>query len=68
MKTILLASVLLLPGCGISDNLGAAIGIGATAGSVAVIQRSPADAVYSWLTGRDCSVVRLDQGKNYPVY
>ena len=34
-------------------------------GSVATIQRTPADALYSLVTGRDCSVVRLDQGKTY---
>jgi hypothetical protein len=34
-------------------------------GSIAVIQRSPLDAVYSVLSGRDCSIVRLDQGKSY---
>ena len=39
----------------------AALGIG----SIAVIQRSPFDAVYSVLTGKDCSIVRLDQGKSY---
>jgi hypothetical protein len=31
--------------------------------SVATIQRTPADAVYSPFTGRDYSLVRLDQGK-----
>jgi hypothetical protein len=65
MKTIILACVLALTGCGISDNLGAAIGSGAMIASVATIQRTPADALYSWWTGRDCSVVRLDQGKTY---
>ena len=65
MKLVILACVLGLAGCGISDNLGAAIGVGAMAGSVAVIQRTPMDAVYSWWTGRDCSVVRLDQGTTY---
>lgn len=34
-------------------------------GSIAVIQRSPFDAVYSVLSGRDCSIVRWDQGKSY---
>ena len=34
-------------------------------GSIAVIQRSPLDAVYSTVTGRDCSVVRLDRGQSY---
>jgi hypothetical protein len=32
--------------------------VGATVGSIAVIQRSPLDAVYSAVTGRDCSIVR----------
>jgi hypothetical protein len=65
MKTIILACVLALSGCGISDNLGAVIGSGAMVASVTTIQRTPADALYSWVTGRDCSVVRLDQGKTY---
>jgi hypothetical protein len=65
MKTIILACVLGLTGCGISDNLGATIGMGTVVGSIAVIQRSPVDALYSLWTGRDCSVVRLDQGKTY---
>ncbi len=34
-------------------------------GSIAVIQRSPFDALYSVLSGKDCSIVRLDQGKGY---
>jgi hypothetical protein len=70
MKTILLALSLAcvppLASCGgVSDDLGAMIGIGAVVGSVSTIQRTPADALYSWWTGRDCSVVRLDQGKTY---
>jgi hypothetical protein len=65
MKKILLLGVLPLAGCGVTDNLAAAVGVAATAGSVAVIQRSPFDAVYSLATGRDCSVVRLDEGKTY---
>jgi hypothetical protein len=65
MKTIILACVLALAGCGISDNLGAAIGTGAVVASVATIHRTPVDALYSLVTGRDCSVVRLDQGKTY---
>ncbi|HBK06901.1 MAG TPA: hypothetical protein DDZ81_13825 [Acetobacteraceae bacterium] len=65
MKTIFLALFLPLAGCGMSDNLIAAVAVGANVGSVATIQRTPADAVYSWWTGRDCSIVRLDQGKRY---
>ncbi len=59
MKKIFLAGVLGLAGCGISDNLGAAIGFGTVVGSVAVIQRSPADAVYSWWTGRETRTAGL---------
>jgi hypothetical protein len=39
--------------------------VGTAAGSVAVIQRTPFDALWSLATGRDCSAVRLDQGKTY---
>ena len=65
MKKLVLLGVLVVAGCGISDNLGAIIGVGANVVSVTTIQRSPLDAVYSWWTGRDCSVVRLDEGKTY---
>jgi hypothetical protein len=57
--------LLLLAACGATPEQAltgaAALGIG----SIAVIQRSPLDAVYSTVTGRDCSIVRLDQGKSY---
>ena len=33
--------------------------------SIAVLHRSPFDAAYSAISGKDCSVVRLDQGKSY---
>lgn len=57
--------VLLLIGCGATpEQLATGIG-GFGAASVAVIQRSPFDAVYSVLSGRDCSVVRLDRGESY---
>jgi len=39
-----------------------AAGIGA---DVAIFHRSLPDMVYSAVTGRDCSVVRLDEGKTY---
>ena len=57
--------LLLLAGCGATPEqvvpAAALFGIG----SIAVIQRSPFDALYSVLSGRDCSIVRLDQGKSY---
>ncbi|HVY14293.1 MAG TPA: hypothetical protein VHB27_03635 [Rhodopila sp.] len=65
MRWLLILAILGLGGCGVSDNLGAFIGSAFTIGSVTTIGRSPPDAVYSLITGRDCSVVRLDQGKSY---
>jgi hypothetical protein len=65
MKMILLLSLLPLAGCDVIDNLSATVGVAANVGSVAAIQRTPMDAVYSLWTARDCSVVRLDQGKTY---
>jgi hypothetical protein len=65
MRNLLVLIFLPLAGCGWSDNLIATAAVGAVVGSVATIQRTPTDAVYSLLTGRDCSLVRLDQGKSY---
>jgi hypothetical protein len=65
MRRVLLLGLLPFSGCGWSDNLIAFVGFGANVVSVTTIQRSPADAIYSLATGRDCSVVRLDQGKTY---
>jgi hypothetical protein len=60
-----LVILLALAGCGGTPEQiltgAAALGIG----SIAIIGRSPFDAVYSTLADRDCSVVRLDQGKSY---
>jgi hypothetical protein len=59
------AVFLLLAGCGATPEQ-AVTGVAAVnVGSIAVIQRSPFDAIYSILSGRDCSVVRLEQGKSY---
>jgi hypothetical protein len=60
---IVLAGLLALTGC-VPWPIATAV-VGTNVGSVATIQRTPADAVYSLLTGRDCSLVRLDQGKTY---
>jgi hypothetical protein len=60
-----LAILLLLAGCGATPDQvipGVALfGIG----TIAVLQRSPFDALLSGVSGRDCSIVRLDQGKSY---
>jgi hypothetical protein len=64
-RLIILLSPLLLVGCGWSSNLVATTAIAANAGSIAAIHRTPFDAIYSAVTGRDCSVVRLDRGESY---
>ena len=57
--------VFLLSGCGLTPEMwaggGAALGIG----SIAVIGRTPIDAAVSLVTGRDCSVVRLEKHLSY---
>jgi len=65
MRLIVMASMLGLAGCGVSDNLAAFMGAAGNVGSVTTFGRSPPDLVYSLVSGRDCSVVRLDQGKSY---
>jgi len=57
--------LLLLAGCGATPEQ-LATGVAAVGvGSIAVLQRSPFDAVYSIAARKDCSVVRLEQGKSY---
>lgn len=65
MRKLLTLMILPLAACELSDTAGAVLGAGAPLASVAVIQRTPGDAIYSLVTGRDCSLVRLDQGKSY---
>ncbi len=57
--------LLLLAGCGATPKQALTGAVALGVGSIAIIGRSPADAIWSTLTGRDCSVVRLDQGKTY---
>ncbi len=56
---------LLVAGCGLTPEQLATVTAGGAIGSIAVIQRSPADALYSIVSGKDCSIVRLEQGKSY---
>lgn len=55
----------LLSGCGISLVEPAGAFVAASAASVPVFGRSVPDVLYSGITGKDCSVVRLEQGKTY---
>jgi hypothetical protein len=60
LPPLLMLPLLLLAGCEAAEGVAAV-----TVGSVAGIGRTPIDAVYSLVTGKDCSAVRLDQGKTY---
>jgi hypothetical protein len=57
----LLLPVLALAGCDAASEGVAAV----TVGSIAVIHRTPVDAVVSLVTGKDCSAVRLEQNQTY---
>ncbi|MDR3489532.1 MAG: hypothetical protein P4M05_32160 [Bradyrhizobium sp.] len=60
-----LFALLLLTGCGATpEQLLAGVAGGGIA-SIAIIHRSPFDALYSLAAGRDCSVVRLDRGETH---
>jgi hypothetical protein len=65
MTRIFLLCLLPLAGCGWSDPVIAGVAAGISIGSIVTIQRTPLDAVYSLVTGKDCSLVRLGQGKTY---
>lgn len=68
MRRVLLPLiVLVLPGCAPwTQPYASFAGVGAAnAASVTVFGRAIPDLVYSGATGRDCSVVRLEQGKTY---
>jgi hypothetical protein len=65
MRAILLLLACLLTACGATPEQLASGLVGFGIGTIAVIQRSPFDAVYSTITGRDCSIVRLDRGQSY---
>ena len=62
LPVLILALPLALAAC---DPAGLATGAAVVAGSVVVIGRTPVDAVVSAVSGRDCSVVRLDRGQSY---
>lgn len=47
------------------DPTGVGIAAAVTGGSVAVMGRTPVDAVVSLVSGKDCSAVRLDRGRSY---
>jgi hypothetical protein len=58
----LVLACLVLPGCGLEPTGALAA---ANAASVVVFQRGIPDIVISAVSGKDCSVVHLEQGKDY---
>lgn len=60
MRSVLLLLLLGLSGCETTGFLA-----GAEAGSVVVFGRGVTDIGVSAVTGRDCSIVRLDKGETY---
>jgi hypothetical protein len=63
-RPVLILCVLLLAGCEAAVPVTAGIAIGNIA-SVATIGRTLPDAAVSLVSGRDCSLVRLDRGQSY---
>lgn len=64
MRHAIILLVLLLAGCA-HPGAAAGIAIGANILSLTTIHRTIPDAVISLVTGRDCSMVRLDEDKSY---
>ncbi len=62
MRRLIPLLLLLLAGC---DPTGLGIGAAVTVGSVAIMGRTPADAVVSLASGLDCSAVRLARDQSY---
>lgn len=60
MRAVLLLSLFALSGCA-----GAGVYAGVEVASVAVLGRGVGDLAVSAVTGRDCSIVRLDKGQTY---
>lgn len=60
-----LCLLIVLSGCQAAPLTLVAVVGGTTVGSTAAIRRTPLDAVWSLVTGKDCSLVRVDQGRTY---
>jgi hypothetical protein len=65
MRLVIPMFLLVLPGCTPPWTYPASAWLGAEVASVAVFGRGLEDLVVSAVSGRDCSIVRLDEGKSY---
>ncbi len=64
MRVFALLPLLVLAGCASMEAPAGAF-VAAEAASVPVLGRGIGDTVYSAVTGKNCSIVRLDEGKTY---
>ena len=64
-RLLILLFLIPLAGCGLGVGADAGIGVAANVLAVTTIHRTIPDAVVSLVTGKDCSMVRLDQGRSY---
>lgn len=64
---LLLLGLLAAPGCQseIAGTPASLVAAGAVAGSYVVLQRNPIDAVYSLVTGQDCSTLHIERRGEY---
>ena len=54
-----------LSGCDLPAGTAPGIALGVNALAIPIVHRDLFDVVYSTLTGKDCSIVRLDQMQTY---
>jgi hypothetical protein len=65
-RVLLMVCAALFPAaCGVTPPEVLETAATVTVGSISIIHRSPIDALYSLVTGKDCSIVRLDKGLTY---
>ena len=65
MRILTLVAVFICSGCGGTYIEPSAALLGASVAAVPIFGRTLPDVIYSGITGYDCSVVRLEQGKTY---
>ena len=64
-RLLILLCLIPLAGCDLGAGAEAGIGVAANVLAITTIHRTVPDAVVSLVTGKDCSMVRLDRGKSY---
>ena len=65
LKALAFAAALAVAGCDVPLYQPLGIATAAGAASIVLIHRTPIDALYSVISGRDCSIVYLDRLQDY---